>query len=244
MSRPLFSIALVVGLSLAGPAQAETVTAAVAANFTAVAETLAERFSEQTSHEVVLSFGSTGQLYAQIANAAPFDVFLAADEIRPGQAIAEGYAVAGTDFVYAVGRLVLYSPTIDVEVGHTALEGDFQHLAIADPVAAPYGTAAVQVLEGLGLADTIADRIVTGENISQALQFVESGNAELGFVAASQVVGKPFQWMVPETLHAPIAQRAVLLEAGADSQAAMAFLDYLQSPEGITIIEAAGYGVP
>jgi molybdate transport system substrate-binding protein len=226
------------------PAQAETLNAAVAANFTAVAEELAALFSRETGNEAVLSFGSTGQLYAQISQGAPFDVFLAADDERPGIAIEEGLAVEGTDFTYAIGKLVLYSPSLDVSAGEAALSGNFDKLAIADPEAAPYGAAAVETLQSLDLYEAIQPKLVTGENISQTLQFVESGNAEVGFVAMSQVIGKTHQWEVPADLYSPIRQDAVLLTHGAENAAAQAFLDFLRSPQAVAVIEAAGYSVP
>ncbi|KKB12104.1 molybdate ABC transporter substrate-binding protein [Devosia geojensis] len=239
--RGIFALAVAL---LALPAQAETLNAAVAANFTAVAEELAALFGQETGNEAVLSFGSTGQLYAQISQGAPFDVFLAADDERPGIAIGKGLAVEGTDFTYAVGRLVLYSPSLDITAGEAALSGDFDKLAIADPHAAPYGAAALETLEALDLYEAIQPKLVTGENISQTLQFVESGNAELGFVAASQVIGKAYQWEVPAELYSPIRQDAVLLTHGQENAAARAFLDFLRSPEALAIIEAAGYSVP
>ncbi|MEQ8601347.1 MAG: molybdate ABC transporter substrate-binding protein [Devosia sp.] len=224
------------------PAGAETVNVAVAANFTAVAEELAALFEAEAGHKAVLSFGATGLLYAQISQAAPFDVFLAADTARPERAIAEGLAVAESFFVFAEGRLALYGPGLDVE--QALLSGDFSRLAIAEPDAAPYGQAAVETLNALGLYDAIAARLVTGANISQTLQFVESGNVELGFVAASQVLGKDDIWLVPATLHAPIAQGAVMLDQGGDNPAALAFMDFLQSDAAVAVIEAAGYSVP
>jgi len=239
--RGIFALALAL---FASPAHAETLNAAVAANFTAVAEELAAMFGKETGDEVVLSFGSTGQLYAQISQGAPFDVFLAADDERPGIAIRQGLAVEGTDFTYAVGRLVLYSPSLDVTAGEAALGGDFDKLAIADPQAAPYGAAAVETLEALDLYDALRPKLVTGENISQTLQFVESGNAELGFVAMSQVIGKTYQWQVPAELYSPIRQDAVLLAHGTQNAAARAFLDFLRSPQAVAVIEAAGYSVP
>lgn len=223
---------------------AETTHIAVAANFTAVAETLAELFEAETGHEAVLSFGSTGQLYAQITHAAPFDVFLAADLSRPERAIADGFAVEGSLFVYAEGRLALYGPGRDLGDGVAALRSDFSRLAIADPGAAPYGPAAMETLAALDLLETVTPRLVQGENIAQTLQFVESGNAELGFVAASQVLRKGDQWLVPATLHGPISQGAVLLDAGADNAAAIAFLDFLSTEAAVAVIEAAGYSVP
>jgi molybdate transport system substrate-binding protein len=237
-------LALLLTSALPGTTHAETATIAVAANFTALAEELAEIFAEETGHRPMLSFGSTGQLYAQISQGAPFEVFLAAGDERPRIAIEEGFAVGGTAFTYALGRLVLYSPGRDVSDGEAALREPFGKLAIADPAAAPYGAAAIETLEALGLYDATKGRLVTGENISQTLQFVETGNAELGFVAASQVVGRPHQWLVPSDLHQPIRQDAVLLKPGETSDAARAFLDFLQSGEAVALIEAAGYDVP
>jgi molybdate transport system substrate-binding protein len=228
----------------AAPAFAETAHVAVAANFTAAAEELALAFEATSGHELVLSFGATGQLYAQITQAAPFAVFLAADTGRPELAIAEGFGVEGSFFVYAEGRLALYAPGRDASDGASLLVGAFEKLAIADPGAAPYGAAAVETLTALGLYETVEPKLVMGENISQTLQFVESGSAELGFVAASQVAGKADAWMVPADLHAPIAQGAVLLKAGEDNAAAIAFLDFLRSDEAVAVIEAAGYAVP
>ncbi|WP_245676623.1 molybdate ABC transporter substrate-binding protein [Devosia elaeis] len=226
------------------PAVAGSVNVAVAANFTAVAEDLAALFTAESGHEVVLSFGATGQLYAQISQAAPFGVFLAADVERPQLAIVEGLAVANSFSVYAEGRLVLYGPGRDLSDGAAALEADFSRIAIADPQAAPYGKAALETLTALGLYDAVEPKVVWGENISQTLQFVETGNAELGFVAASQVPDKADTWPVPAALHAPIAQGAVLLKAGADNPAAVEFLAFLQSDAAIAVIEAAGYSVP
>lgn len=242
MSRLLLSFVL--AAATASPAFAETVNVAVAANFTAVAEDLAARFEAETEHEVELSFGATGQLYTQITQAAPFGIFLAADVERPQKAVAEGFAVDGSFFVYAQGRLALYGPGRNLSDGKAALKGDYNKLAIADPAAAPYGKAAVETLTALGLLEALTPKLVQGENISQTLQFIESGNAELGFVAASQVLGKADQWLVPEELHAPIAQGAVLLKQGEANPAALAFFDFLKSDEAVSVIEAAGYSVP
>lgn len=242
MSRLLLSLAVFAASS--APAFAETVNVAVAANFTAVAEELATLFEAKGEHQVELSFGATGQLYTQITQAAPFGVFLAADDIRPQKAIDEGFGVEGTAFIYAQGQLALYGPGRDFANGEAALQSDFNKLAIADPAAAPYGKAAVETLTALGLLETLTPRLVQGENISQTLQFVESGNAELGFVAASQVLGKGDQWIVPAELHEPIAQGAVLLKTGENNPAAVAFLEFLKSDEAVSVIEASGYSVP
>jgi molybdate transport system substrate-binding protein len=241
MSRLLLAAVFLSASALS--AHAETVNVAVAANFTAVAEELAAQFEAESGHEVELSFGSTGQLYTQITQAAPYGVFLAADTERPALAIAEGYAVEGSDFVYAEGQLALYGPGLDLTDGEAALAGDFTRLAVADPEAAPYGRAAVETLEALGLYETLEARIVWGENITQALQFVESGNAELGFVAASQILGKD-AWLVPAALHEPIAQGAVLLTEGEGNPAATEFLAFIRSEAAVAVIEAAGYSVP
>ncbi len=222
--------------------QAASVHVAVAANFTAVAEVLAADFKARTGDELILSFGASGALYTQITQGAPFEVFLSADLKRPEQAIADGLAVEGSDFTYALGRLALYSAS--VPVGEAVLRaGGFAHLAIADPETAPYGAAAIETLKALDLYDALAPKLVTGTSIAQALQFVETGNAELGFVAASQVAGRPNVWLIPADMHTPIAQGAVLLKTGAGNPSAASFLTYLRSAEAAAIIEAAGYGV-
>ena len=243
MKRPALAALWLSATTL--PALAETAHVAVAANFTAAAEELEALFEADGEHKLELSFGATGQLYAQISQAAPFDVFLAADTERPEKAIEEGFAVDGSLLVYAEGRLALYAPGRDVRDGASLVAGGaFQKLAIADPGAAPYGAAAVEALTALGLYEAIEAKLVMGENISQTLQFVESGSAELGFLAASQVVGKADVWLVPADLHAPIAQGAVLLKQGADNEAAVAFLAFLRSDEAVAVILAAGYAVP
>ncbi len=243
---PGLAVASIAVLSLAPPAHAASVNAAVAANFTKVATAIAEAFEASTGNEVVLSFGATGALYTQITQAAPFDVFLAADDKRTGTAIKDGFGVAGTDFTYAVGKVVLYSPSIDVTDGAAVLRANaFHHIAIADPKAAPYGAAGMAVLDTLGLTDAVTPRIVTGENITQTLQFVDSGSAELGFVALSQVIGRPATqvWLAPQQDYPAIRQNAVLLKTGESNAAARAFLDYLRSAEAATLIQAAGYEV-
>jgi molybdate transport system substrate-binding protein len=231
-------------LASLAPAYAATVNAAVAANFTQVATDLAAKFQAKTGNEVKLSFGATGALYTQITQAAPFDVFLSADDKRTKTAIKDGFGVEGTDFTYAIGKVALYSPTIDVTKGDEVLKANaFQHISIADPKAAPYGAAGMAVLDKQGLTEAVTPKIVTAENITQAQQFVESGSAEIGFVALSQVVGKPATevWLPPQDEYPVIAQNAVLLKVGADNQAAKAFLDYLKSDEAVAVIKAAGY---
>ena len=242
--RAVLLSGVMMSVLLVGGAQADNVNVAVAANFTNVAEQLAPLFAAETGHEVVYSFGATGQLYTQITQGAPFQVLLAADAIRPSKAVDEGLGVPGSVFTYAIGALALYSTVLDVSDGEAVLTGGaFNKLAIADPATAPYGVAAEQTLAALGLTEAMAAKLVTGENISQTLQFVETGNAELGFVAASQVVGKPGVWRVPASLHEPIRQDAVLLRSGENQPAAVEFMEFLRSPAAVSVIEAAGYGV-
>lgn len=241
-------LSLLLGLAamMTAPTLAAEVSAAVAANFTKPAEELAKAFTARTGDTVAFSFGATGQLYTQLSQGAPFAVFLSADNKRSAQAVKEGFGVDGTVFTYAVGKVVLYSPTIDVTDGAAVLKaGTFQHLSVADPKTAPYGAAGLEALERLGLTEALAPRIVTGENISQALQFVDSGNAELGFVALSQVIDKPATevWRVPAEDYSPILQDAVLTKAGEADPAAKAFLEFLRSDEGKAIIEKYGYEV-
>ncbi|MDP2781399.1 molybdate ABC transporter substrate-binding protein [Devosia sp.] len=243
MTRALLTT-LLAGLLLTSAVHAETVNVAVAANFTRVAEELAPLFMAASGHDVSYSFGATGQLYNQISQGAPFELFLAADDERPSKAVEEGFGVDGTVFTYAIGALALYSTTLDLADGKAVLEaGGFDKLAIADAAAAPYGRAATEALAALGLTDAITPKLVTGENISQTLQFIESGNAELGFVAASQVVGKSRVWIVPAALFEPIRQNAVLLKTGHANPAATAYIDFLRSDAAVAVIEAAGYVV-
>jgi molybdate transport system substrate-binding protein len=238
----------VVAVALGGAlsARAAQTNIAVAANFTDAANEIAEAFKEKTGHEAILSFGSTGQLYTQITQAAPFEVFLAADDARPALAIEEGFAVPGSQFTYAIGTLVLWSQDPGLVQGEQTLKnGDFTKIAIANPEAAPYGAAAVQAMQSLGVYDQLEPKIVQGNNISQTFQFVETGNAELGFIALAQVArsDEGSRWVVPEDLHDPIRQDAVLLETGEDSEAARAFVEFLNGPEAVAIIEKFGYGI-
>ena len=239
---------LVLGLLLAstGLSGAAEVSAAVAANFTKPVEALAKAFTARTGDTVTFSFGATGALYTQISQGAPFELFLSADNKRPSQAVKDGFGVDGSVFTYAVGKVVLYSPSIDLTDGAAVLgAGSFQHVAIADPKTAPYGAAAIEAIGKLGLTEALAPKQVTGENISQTLQFVDSGNAELGFVALSQVIDKPAPqvWRVPAEDYSPILQDAVLLKAGESDPAAKAFLEFLKSDEARAIIESFGYEV-
>lgn len=245
--RPML-IAILSGalsLTLGGAALAGETKVAVAANFTEAAKEIAARFKARTGHEAILSFGSSGQFYTQIANGAPYEVFLSADVERPRRAEAEGLAVPGTRFTYAVGRLVLFSKTpglVDSR-GAVLAKGGFEKLAIADPKAAPYGQAAVETLTRLKLYDALKPKIVTGSSITQAFQYVQTGAAELGFVALSQVAGEKggSRWIVPASNHTPIEQQAVLLKTGERNAAAKAFLAFLKSREAKAIIKRYGY---
>lgn len=237
-------LGLAAALAAAGAAAGAEVRVAVAANFTEPAQEIARGFEAATGHRAVLSFGSSGQFYAQIANGAPFEVFLSADRERPQKAEAQRLAVAGTRFTYATGRLVLWSRTPGLVTGQATLaRGGFDKLAIADPKTAPYGLAAVETLRKLGLHRRLSPKLVQGASIAQTYQFASAGAAELGFVALSQVAGTRggSRWVVPAHLHSPIEQQAVLLKAGADDPAARAFLAYLKSPQARAVIRRYGY---
>ena len=246
MARGVALGLLLLLLSCAG-ARADSVHVAVATNFAPTCRAIADAFTAATKHEVVISDGSTGKLFAQIENGAPFEVFLSADAERPRKLEAGQHAVAGTRFVYAVGRLVLWSARDGFVTGEAVLRGDaFQHLAIANPELAPYGAAAREVLQRLELWDRLQPKLVRGEDIGQTFHFVSTGNAELGFVALAQLAGGKggSRWLVPAKLHAPIEQQAVLLRPGQDDPAARAFLEFLQGREARRLIERAGYGLP
>jgi molybdate transport system substrate-binding protein len=232
--------------ALAAPAEAGQTHVAVAANFTEPAKEIAALFKEKTGHEAVLIFGASGAFFTQITHSAPFEVFLSADSDRPKAAIDGGYAVPDSLFTYAIGKLVLWSRVVDVTDGEAALKaGNFLKLSIANPVAAPYGTAAVETMKALSVYDALRPKIVQGNSIAQAFQFVDTRNAEVGFVALSQLYGVTAgtRWDVPPTLYSPIRQDAVLLKTGADSEASKAFLDFLKGPEAHAIIERFGYAL-
>lgn len=235
-------------LMLAAPTQAAEVMAAVAANFTAPMKMLAKSFEQDTGHKLVLSFGSTGSFYAQIKNGAPFDVLLAADSDTPLRLEKDGLGVAGSRFTYATGRLVLWSPKAGVvdDQGSVLSSGKFQRLAIANPKLAPYGAAAMQVLANLGLEATVQPKLVQGENIAQAYQFTASENAQIGFVALSQVflqghISQGSAWVVPAHLHAPLQQDAIVLRKGQDNPGAQALRVYLQSEKARRTLQTFGY---
>lgn len=249
MNRSLPALAIL--LAVFASAQAAEVSVAVAANFTAPMQKIAAAFEQESGHKATLAFGSTGRFYAQIRNGAPFQVLLSADDETPAKLEREGAAVAGTRSTYAIGRLVLWSrePGLVDDQGAVLKAGSFRRLAVADPKLAPYGAAALEVLDGLGLTATLAPKLVQGENIAQTHQFVATGNAELGFVALSQVMadGKIAQgsgWIVPTRLHKPIQQDAVLLTGGQGNPAAAALLTFLRSDKARALIRSHGYDLP
>jgi molybdate transport system substrate-binding protein len=240
---------LITLLFIHGQILAAEVSIAVAANFTDATRKIVPLFEKATGYTVKASFGSTGKLYAQIENGAPFEVFLAADTKRPIKAEKEGLSVPGKRYVYAKGKLVLWSAKKGLfQDGEQYLkQGDFAHLALANPKTAPYGTAAKQVMQHLGVWNTLQARLVQGESISQTFQFVATGNAQAGFVAYSQV--KAWQgaastsWVIPVADYQPIDQAVVLLKKGAANPAAQAFFDFLKSKAARQVIESFGYGV-
>ena len=244
---------IVIALAVASPlgtAHAGEVQVAVAANFAAPLAKIGEAFTAASGHTLKVSVGSTGKFYSQIVAGAPFEVLIAADDETPMKLIADGLAVAGSNFTYAIGKLVLWSaqPGFVDDKGAVLGGGKFAHLAVANPKLAPYGQAAMEVLKARGLTEALAPRIVTGETIAQAFQFVASGNAELGFVALSQVAvpGKPASgsfWLVPPSLYGEIRQDAVLLKSGAANPAATALLAYLKGDAARATIQSWGYGL-
>ena len=235
-------------LILAQSVRADELQVATAANFAAPMEQIATDFAKATGHKVVVIAGATGKLYAQIRNGAPYAVLLAADEQTPRKLEEEGLAVVGQRFTYAIGKLVLFSSTPGfVDAGGEVLKaGKFRHLALANPKTAPYGAAAVEALHALGQFEAVQSKVVEGESIGQTFSFVVSGNAELGFVALSQLGSGDSRvrgswWLVPQSLYAPIRQDACLLTKGADQPAARAFLEYLRSENARALIRAHGY---
>ncbi len=228
--------------------RAEEVQVAVAANFSSTMKVLSQVFEQQSGHQARIITGATGKFYAQIKNGAPFQVLLAADAQTPLLLEQEGFAVPGSRFTYAVGRLALWSKQTDLvdAQGDVLRSARFKRLAIADPRLAPYGAAAVQVLERMGLFAQAKDRLVQGDSVAQAYQFVASGNAELGLVARSQLIVDGnlvagSTWLVPESLHSPLRQDAVLLKPGQANPAALAFLQFLQSPRARALMRDHGY---
>ena len=235
--------------------QAGEVAVAVAANFSAPMQKIAKVFEQDTGHKAQLAFGATGKYYAQIKNGAPFAVLLAADDETPKRLEKEGWAVAGTRFTYAVGRLALWSkqPNFVDDKGDILRSNHFEKLgiykiAIADPKLAPYGAAAMEVMQRMGVQARLKFKLVQGDSIGQTYQFVSTENAQLGFVALSQIsiegrITQGSAWVVPQSLHTPLKQDAVLLKAGKDNAAALALLKYLQSDAAKTIVRGYGYAL-
>jgi molybdate transport system substrate-binding protein len=243
-------VALAALLSLSMPVHAAEVSVAVAANFTAPMQKIAQAFEQETGHKAVLSFGSTGNLYAQIQHGAPFQILLAADATTPVKIEKEGLGLAGSRFTYAIGKLVLWSkqPGLVDDKGDILRAGKFQRIAVANPKLAPYGAAAVETMTKLGVLKALQPKIVQGDNIAQTYQFTATENAQLGFVALSQVMseGKIAQgsaWLVPAHLHASIQQDALLLTPGADNPAAKALMIFLRSERVKRLIRTYGYDV-
>jgi molybdate transport system substrate-binding protein len=235
-------------LSISFSINATELKVAVAANFAQTLKEISTVFEKDTGHKLAITQGSTGKLYAQISQGAPFEVFLSADDETPEKLVTEGKAINGTRFTYAIGRLALWSPKPDlVDEGGQVLKTDkFRFLAIANARVAPYGRAAVQVMQKLGVLASIEPRVVQGESITQTFQFVSTGNAQLGFVALSQIsengkIKSGSAWIVPENMHEQLRQDAVLLNPGKDSAAATALLNFLKSDKAKKIIAAHGY---
>ena len=245
----IFTTILLLAISFSS--YAATTLVAVAANFSKPMSEIAVEFEKATGHSAKLSLGSSGKFVSQIENGGPFEVLLSADETGPQKLTQEGYAVLNSQFTYALGKLVLWSATpgyVD-DQGTVLSTGNFKHIAVADPKLAPYGAAAMEVLKNKGLQTKLQPIMVMGENIAQTYQFVSTGNAELGFIALSQVIdngkiNKGSAWMIPNTDYSPIKQGAVLLKLGANNPAALALLDYLKSAPALAIIEKYGYDLP
>ena len=241
---------LIVALLMSAPlSQAEEVLAAVASNFTAPMKEIARRFEDTSGHKLTVSLGSSGKLFAQIRHGAPFDVFLSADQEKPQKLIAAGAAQADSQFTYALGRLALWSAQTDVDPLQMLKAGDYRRVALANPRLAPYGEAAKRTLEHLNVANAARPKLVTGENINQTWQFVSTGNAQLGFVALSQIMpngelSNGSAWVIPADHHQPVKQDAVLLSRSTSNPAAVALLAFLRSEEAAAIIKRYGYDMP
>lgn len=247
-TSPSVRASVLIAALFTGAAHAETISVAVASNFTAPMQKIAAQFEKDTGHKAELSFGATGKFYAQISNGAPFGILLAADDKTPAKIAQEGKGDAASRFTYSIGKLVLWSKQdgyVDAN-GEVLKTGKFQHVAIANPKLAPYGLAAEQTLTKLNLLDAIKPKFVQGENIGQTYQFAATGNAELGFAALSQVMedGKikaGSAWVVPAEMHEPIRQDAIVLNNAKDNVAAKALMDYLKGDKARAIISAYGY---
>lgn len=246
---PILLAALLSALLSSAAAQAAQLSVAVASNFTAPMRKIAAAFEKETGHSLVLSFGSTGKFYAQIINGAPFEVLFAADDKTPLRLETEGHGVAGTRQTYAIGKLVLWSKQAGYvdDKGEVLRGGTFDRIALADAKLAPYGAAAMQALQALEFADTLAGKFVQGENISQTFQFVASRNVPLGFVALSQVYAdgrltEGSAWQVPESLYEPIRQDALILAKGKDNVAAHELMKFMKGATASNIVHSFGYG--
>lgn len=243
-NAPLFALAL---FAMSAAVRAGEVPVAVAANFTAPMQKIAAEFERDTGHKALLSFGATGKFYAQIRNGAPFEILLAADDETPAKLIAEHAGVAGSQFTYAIGKLVLWSakPAVVDDAGEVLKKTGFDHIALANPKLAPYGAAAVATMKALAVYDALQGKMVTAENIGQTYQYVASGNALLGFVALSQVLKdgriEGSAWIVPAKYYSQIRQDAVILDKGRGKPAAEALLKYLKGDKARTVIKSFGY---
>lgn len=255
MASCKYKLLVAVGVLLFGtmirPVAAGEVNAAVAANFAVPMEQIVALFQKESGNTVKLSYGSSGKFYSQIKEGAPFDVFLAADEKNPKLLEQEGLSVANSRFVYALGKLVLWSakPGFVDDKGAVLRKVNYNKVAIADPKLAPYGLAAKETLESLGLWSTVQSKLVTGESIAQTYQFAATGNAELAFIALSQItkdgkVAEGSWWLVPSHMYSPIRQSAVLLSGAKDKAAAQAFLAFLKGEKAVAIIRSFGYELP
>ena len=254
LTNRLFRLIIAAWLILLAPTTwAATTLVAVASDFTKPMTEIASEFEKATGHTAKLSFGSSGKAFAQIQSGGPFEVYLSASEKYPLELEKSGHVVVGSRFVYAIGKLVLWSakPGYVDDKGEILKTGNFKHIALADPTHAPYGVVAEEVMKSLGVLDKLRPLFVMGENISQTFQFVSTGNAELGFVAFAQVIdinsgkiGKGSGWIIPDNLHGPFNQTAVLLKKGAENPAALALVDFLKSPAALAIIEKYGFGLP
>lgn len=246
------AVSMIFALVAVLPARADETLVAVAANFAEVIQELKPVFERASGHKLESTTGSTGKLYAQIKEGAPFQILLSADTNTPERMEKEKIAVAGSHFTYAIGKLTLWSADkgrIGSDGAAALKAGDVGHIAIANPDLAPYGVAARETLQSLGLWDSLKAKIVMGQNIGQTHSMVATGNAQLGFVALSAVIGSPQEgakgsrWDVPQNLFTPIRQDAVLLNAGSKNSAAIAFMAFLKSPEARAVIERYGYGI-
>ena len=244
MKKAFFlTVSLIVSSAFAGE-----VLVAVAANFTAPMQKISTSFEKDTGHKANLSFGSTGKFYAQIKNGAPFNMLLAADDETPSRIEKEGFGVSGSRFTYAIGKLVLWSkkPGYVDSNGEVLKLNKFEKIAIADPKLAPYGLAAIETINSIGLTSHLSGKLVQAENIGQAYQFVSTENAQLGFVALSQIyedgkIKEGSAWIVPSKHYSTIKQDVILLNSGKDNAAATALMNYLRSEKAISIIRSYGY---